>query len=164
MGRGEQIPFSDESFDIVIADNVLEHLENPAEVFGEVARVLKPSGHFLAKTPNLWHYMPTIARLTPHSFHQFFNRLRGREGEDTFPTRYRANTRAALERWAASAGFRLERARVIEGRPEYLRLNPITYAMGWAYERAVNGIPGLERFRVLLIADMVKLPTAASRQ
>src|SRR5262245_50890775 len=36
----EAIPFEDASFDIVIADNVLEHLTEPAVVFNEVRRVL----------------------------------------------------------------------------------------------------------------------------
>ncbi|MEI2780661.1 MAG: hypothetical protein V9H25_05130 [Candidatus Competibacter sp.] len=44
-------------------------------VFREVARVLKRGGVFLFKTPNKTHYMPTIARLTPHRFHQFVNRI-----------------------------------------------------------------------------------------
>ena len=100
--------------------------------------------------------MPTVARLTPHRFHQFYNRLRGRQGEDTFPTRYRANTRAALEHWADVTGMRVEGINVIEGRPEYLRMSAVTYAMGWAYERTVNYVPGLDRFGVLLVAHLVK--------
>jgi SAM-dependent methyltransferase len=84
-GVGEAIPYPDASFDVVFADNVLEHLMEPRVVFSEVHRVLKPGGVFLAKTPNKWHYMPTIARLTPHAFHRFYNRMRGRNSEDTFP-------------------------------------------------------------------------------
>ena len=82
------IPYPDAAFDVVFADNVLEHLPDPLAVFREIARVLKPGGVFLFKTPNKTHYMPTIARLTPHRFHQFVNRLRGRAEIDTFPTRY----------------------------------------------------------------------------
>ena len=82
------IPYPDSSFDLVFADNVLEHRPDPLAVFRNIARVLKPGGVFLFKTPNKTHSMPTIARLTPHCFHPFVNRLRGRAEADTFPTRY----------------------------------------------------------------------------
>ena len=76
------------TFDRVFADNVLEHLPDRLTVFREIARVLKPGGVFLFKTPNKTHDMPTLARLTPHRFHPFVNRIRGRAETDAFPTRY----------------------------------------------------------------------------
>jgi SAM-dependent methyltransferase len=61
VANADQIPYEDSRFDVVFSDNVLEHLDKPLQVFREVARVLKPGGVFLFKTPNKWHYMPTIA-------------------------------------------------------------------------------------------------------
>ena len=156
VGSGEQLPLPSDSFDVAFADNVLEHLPDPARVFAEVHRVLKPGGVFLAKTPNKWHYMPLIARLTPHSFHRFYNRLRGRASVDTFPTRYRANSRSDLARLAREAGLTVEDLRLIESRPEYLRINPLTYAAGCAFERVVNSSTWLEGLRVLLVVQMRK--------
>lgn len=156
FGRGEEIPYGDGEFDVVFADNVLEHLDDPGAVFAEVSRVLKPGGVFLAKTPNKFHYMPTVARLTPHSFHGFINKLRGRETVDTFPTRYRANRPSAVAAWAQDAGLELETVQLFEGRPEYLRFNPLTYSLGYAYERAVNGLPGLDGLRILMVAVLRK--------
>jgi len=156
IGVGESIPYPDLSFDVVFADNVLEHLDDPPAVFSEIHRVLKPGGLFLAKTPNRWHYMPIIAQLTPHAFHQFFNRLRGRTSRDTFPTRYKVNSPGAVRRQAAMAGFEVEGIRLSEGRPEYLRMTFPTYLLGLVYERLVNGIPLLSRFRVLMIVRLRK--------
>lgn len=156
VGLADAIPWGAETFDLVFADNVLEHLEDPVRTFAEVARVLKAGGRFIAKTPNAWHYMPLAARLTPHRFHRWFNRLRGRPIADTFPTRYRANTRSALRRLAADCGMELERVDCVEGRPEYLRLSALTYPIGFAYERLVNATRMLEGLRILLIAELRK--------
>ena len=158
VGCGEEIPYEGGRFDVVIADNVLEHLDDPQAVFTEVARVLRPGGVFLAKTPNRRHYMPAVARLTPHTFHGFVNRLRGRATADTFPTRYRANTPRAVARWAANADLSTREVRLVEGRPEYLRFNPLTYSVGFAYERAVNKLPLFAGLRILMIAVFEKQP------
>ncbi len=146
-----EIPYPDGSFDLVYSDNVLEHLEHPAKVFNEVSRVLKPGGLFMFKTPNKWHYMPTIARLSPHSFHQFVNRMRGRAVVDTFPTLYRANTKGDVSLLAKQAGFQVLEIKRIEGRPEYLRMSTPTYLLGMLYERIVNRTEMLAPFRVVLI-------------
>lgn len=150
------IPYEDEVFDIVFSDNVFEHLDTPLAVYKEFARVLKPGGVLLFKTPNKWHYMPTIARMTPHAFHQFVNRLRGRSEVDTFPTRYRTNTRGDVEWLAAKAGFVVERIEHIEGRPEYLRMTWPTYVVGTLYERIVNMTSLLAPFRILLVGTLRK--------
>jgi len=156
------IPYADDSFDIVLADNVLEHIEEPPKFFSEIARVLKPGGLLLFKTPNKWHYVPTISRLTPHWFHQSYNQLRGRSPEDTFPTCYSANSRSDVSRLAAHAGLQVERLDCIEGRPQYLRITAATYVVGAVYERVVNSSRLLEGLRVVLICELRK-PMAGER-
>lgn len=151
-----RIPYPDDMFDVVFADNVVEHLSDPAEVFLEVRRVLKPGGVFLFKTPNKTHYMPLIARLTPHKFHQYVNRLRGRAEVDTFPTRYRSNTVADATAVAKAASLSTERLERIEGRPEYLRMAWPFYLLGAVYERTVNFTEILAPFRILLVAQLRK--------
>ena len=156
IGIGEHIPFEDESFDLVFSDNVLEHLSTPIDVFREIWRTLKPGGVFLFKTPNRLHYVPAIARLTPHSAHKFVNRLRGRAHGDTFPTHYRANSPATIRRLAGEADFQVDELQLIEGRPEYLRINALTYLAGLAYERLVNSNASLSPFRVVIIGQLRK--------
>ena len=156
VANADGIPYEANRFDVVFSDNVLEHLDDPLEVFREVARVLKPGGVFLFKTPNKWHYMPTIARLTPHGFHQYVNRLRGRAEVDTFPTRYRANCLDDVARLATDAGLVVERVDRVEGRPEYLRMTWPTYVVGLAYERLVNSAEIFAPLRILLVGSLRK--------
>ena len=144
-------------FDLVLADNVLEHLVEPTNIFREIWRVLKPGGLFFFKTPNKWHYMPTVARWTPHSFHQLINARRGRASDDTFPTVYRANTVRDITRLAADTGFEAVKIERIEGRPEYLRMTAPTYLTGLVYERLVNSTPLLAPLRVILVGQLRKL-------
>ena len=156
IGDASRIPYEDGTFDVVFADNVAEHLDDPGATLAEVWRVLKDDGRFLFKTPNRRHYMPLLARLTPHRFHRFINRLRGRAEADTFPTRYRLNTRADILRIATQAGFSVERIDHVEGRPEYLRIAWPMYLIGIVYERLVNLTSVFSGFRILLIANLKK--------
>ncbi|WP_447759750.1 class I SAM-dependent methyltransferase [Sphingopyxis panaciterrae] len=151
-----KIPYPDESFDLVFADNVMEHLDDPKGVFTEISRVLKPAGKLLFKTPNRNHYMPLIARWTPHGFHQWINKRRGRAEVDTFPTRYRVNSAAQARAVAKASGLEIDRIELIEGRPEYLRLTAITYVAGLLYERVVNLSGLFAGVRILLIVSLKK--------
>ncbi|MFZ3072655.1 MAG: class I SAM-dependent methyltransferase [Thermodesulfobacteriota bacterium] len=45
------IPFKDESADIAIIEQVLEHISNPEETLKEMARVLKPGGLLIVGVP-----------------------------------------------------------------------------------------------------------------
>lgn len=42
--RGEELPFADASFDLVLCDNVVDHAESPARIAAELARVVAPGG------------------------------------------------------------------------------------------------------------------------
>jgi ubiquinone/menaquinone biosynthesis C-methylase UbiE len=54
--RGENLPFEDNTFDIVYSTNVLEHVENPLKVIDEALRVLKPGGILQIVYPNYLSY------------------------------------------------------------------------------------------------------------
>jgi len=156
ISNAAEIPYPEETFDVVFADNVMEHLADPKAVFREAHRVLRPGGVLLFKTPNKTHYMPLIARLTPHKFHQHINKLRGRNEADTFPTLYRVNSRKQVRSLAQSTGFDVKNISRVEGRPEYMRISFITYIVGALYERLVNLSEIFAPFRILLIAELQK--------
>jgi ubiquinone/menaquinone biosynthesis C-methylase UbiE len=51
---GERLPFDDDSFDVLISDNVVDHAENPRKIVEEMTRVLIPGG-MLYFTVNIHH-------------------------------------------------------------------------------------------------------------
>jgi SAM-dependent methyltransferase len=147
-----RIPFRDATFDIVISSHVAEHLTQPAAVFRELARVLRPGGVLLLLTPNRWHYVTMGSAILPHAMHLRFNRWRGVDAHDIFPTTYRANTAKRLRSLFAGAGLQVERLEQFETEPEYLAFSLPTYALGVAYERTVNRFGFLRGLRVNLLA------------
>lgn len=46
-----ELPFKDETFDIVVSCEVIEHLREPERMLREVLRVLNPGGKFILTTP-----------------------------------------------------------------------------------------------------------------
>jgi SAM-dependent methyltransferase len=49
---GEDIPFSDNTFDFVFSSMVLEHVDNPVKVVDEALRILRPGGVMQITFPN----------------------------------------------------------------------------------------------------------------
>jgi SAM-dependent methyltransferase len=50
VGRAEELPFDDESFDCVVAAWMLYHVEDLTRALGEILRVLAPGGRLVAVT------------------------------------------------------------------------------------------------------------------
>ena len=50
-GDATNLPFADNSFDVVITSEVLEHIQDDVAAIAEMVRVLKPGGHFAATVP-----------------------------------------------------------------------------------------------------------------
>jgi SAM-dependent methyltransferase len=48
----EPLPFDDETFDVVVAGELLEHVRDPAALVDEAHRVLRPGGTFVGSVPN----------------------------------------------------------------------------------------------------------------
>jgi ubiquinone/menaquinone biosynthesis C-methylase UbiE len=152
IGDGNSLPFKSKSFDIIFCIYVLEHVENPTAFAKEIRRVLKPGGKFFALTPNKYHYVPLIAKITPTWFHKKLNQLRGRASEDTFPTFYKLNSEKSLQRhFSNKLGFTNLVLSFVEVRPNYLLFTLPTFIIGMLYERITNSTNLLSKLRVNII-------------
>jgi len=66
----EALPFPDAAFDLVVAFEVIEHLDRWGELPAEANRVLKPSGVLLVSTPNRDYYAESRGDAGPNPFHR----------------------------------------------------------------------------------------------
>jgi SAM-dependent methyltransferase len=56
VARGEQLPFKNNSLDVIISNAVLEHVKDMDRVIKEMERVLKPNGFLYVEIPFVQHY------------------------------------------------------------------------------------------------------------
>jgi ubiquinone/menaquinone biosynthesis C-methylase UbiE len=69
QGACESLPFAGESFDLLVAFEVIEHLEGWRQMLTEARRVLRPSGVLLVSTPNKAWYNESRAGAGPNPYH-----------------------------------------------------------------------------------------------
>ena len=68
VGKAESIPLSENSLDLIICQEVLEHTENFKVALHEMYRVLKPGGQLYLQTPFIIGYHPC-----PNDYWRFTN-------------------------------------------------------------------------------------------
>jgi SAM-dependent methyltransferase len=107
---GLKLPFRDGSFDLITANMVFEHLEDPMAVLRDIGRALAPGGLCIFHTPNVKYWQFVLAKRFPQFLKDAFVQFsEGRPSKDVYPTFYRINTEASAKELAESAGFRVSR-------------------------------------------------------
>jgi SAM-dependent methyltransferase/uncharacterized protein YbaR (Trm112 family) len=66
VATGDAIPFLENTFDLVICQAVLEHVQNPADFVRDMLFVLKPGGQLYAEIPFLQGY-----HADPHDYQRY---------------------------------------------------------------------------------------------
>jgi SAM-dependent methyltransferase len=110
------LPFGDDSFELVVFGEVIEHLPDPDYLLEEIWRVLKPGGKVIVTTPNLASWANRI--LLPFGIQPLFTetssrkkmgrrfKVLGQGGE--VQGHLRIFTKAALEELVVACGFGID--------------------------------------------------------
>jgi SAM-dependent methyltransferase len=126
MGLGGTSPFRPETFDLVTANMVVEHVDKCSQFLDDIFQILRPGGRFLFHTPNLSNYLVAIASKTPDFLKDSIVQvLEQRKEEDRFYTHYHMNTVADIQRLAPAAGFQVEELQVVGSVGSFGSLGPV---------------------------------------
>lgn len=135
---GAPLPFDAETFDMVVSDHTMEHVNDPVAFTQGIDHVLRPGGWFCARTPHRFGTTGLAANLLPNSAHAaVLRRLQPtRKAHDVFPTRYRLNTLTALRRafpeWA-------HHSYLYRPKPGYLAQTRLRIRLGQAADAILPG-------------------------
>jgi SAM-dependent methyltransferase len=88
-GVGEELPFEDNSFDVVISFNALDHVISPETVIRETHRVLRDDGNFLLWIYTLQEKYRLLQRILnrldpPHPHHFTFDEIISKVSNSSF--------------------------------------------------------------------------------
>jgi 2-polyprenyl-3-methyl-5-hydroxy-6-metoxy-1,4-benzoquinol methylase len=92
-----EVPGFAAQFDVIVAAEIIEHLENPRLTMREIYRMLRPNGTAIVTTPNNESWRSLIALLLRRHFVAF--------GETSYPAHITALLPMDLQRIAKEAGF-----------------------------------------------------------
>jgi 2-polyprenyl-3-methyl-5-hydroxy-6-metoxy-1,4-benzoquinol methylase len=95
------LPEPENSFDVIVSVEVLEHLENPRAVFREFYRLLKPGGTLVLTTPNQESLRSYLSFLFGGHFAAFLGA--------SYPAHITALLRKDLARICSETGFAIPR-------------------------------------------------------
>jgi SAM-dependent methyltransferase len=106
--------FPDDSFDLIVCYNVIEHLPAPDRAIELFFQALAPGGLLFIAAPNPQSFSGWVTKVTPHWFHvQYYRRIlgykgAGRPGTVPFPTFFhRVVNPSALMDFCLKLGFKV---------------------------------------------------------
>jgi ubiquinone/menaquinone biosynthesis C-methylase UbiE len=124
----EPFPFPDNYFDVVVSEDVIEHLFFPEKTLYEIYRVLKPGGIFVGSVPNhfYWYHRLCFLLAKPEKSFLFVN---AKHISDNFWTK------KGLIKLLKNTGFKIEYFDIINGHLCFIRPTLFGLDMVWKVKK-----------------------------
>lgn len=146
-----------ESIDTIMSRSVMEHISDPVATYSEMNRILRPCGHFVFLTANLWDYSSIISKLVPNRLHPKIVAIaEGRQEGDVFPVQYKTNTRSAIVRLARATGFEIVSLEYLSQYPNYFLFNGLLFLFAMGYEKLLQRIRPLHFLKGWILVTLRK--------
>jgi len=125
-GNITELPFKNNSFDLITSNMVIEHLDNPDVQFAEINRVLKIGGIFVFHTPNKYGYAVILKQFVPNILvEKLVFLLEGRKEDDVFETHYKANSRRKIDNLVKNNGFDIIKVKYLVTSAQFIIFPPL---------------------------------------
>jgi SAM-dependent methyltransferase len=157
-------------FDLATMRMVVEHVERPHEFVTALSRLLRPGGVAIVFTVNRYSPLSLLSRIVPYALHHPIKKaFWGGEKEDTFPVRYRMNTRRTLLSLFDAADFDEVAFLKVDDLSTFGRFKRMNYLelLGWYGLRRLriqypeNCLLGIYRRRLAEHDSQSSLPSSA---
>ena len=125
------LPIADDSFDVVAALEVIEHLENSYALLREISRILKPGGHAVVSTPNESNLAARLSYLLSGFYSDAAYVMRVPGPGDFYNPHVNCLPLPTLEYAWRRAGLMMEKFEVSRYRPLACLLWPFLAPMQW---------------------------------
>ena len=103
----ENIPETTGEFDVVIAQWVLEHVQNPEKDIRKIQKLCKKNGHFIFMTTNIHSPLIMLSKILSTSSKKYLRKiLFDIEEDDTYPTVYKINSVSKIDLYLSKNGFK----------------------------------------------------------
>ena len=159
------LPFRDAAVDLIVTDNMFEHLLEPAGVLAECRRVLKRGGVLVFATPHKYSYISVAASITPLRVHYWARRIQ--EGKragrplEACDTYYRLNTPKDIEHSAHMAGLEVKILDFYVGAPCYtLRMPPPIHLLFVVLHKLIEKLEWLRRMAGISLVGQLERKTS----
>lgn len=127
-------PVPSETYSVVFANYVLEHVSDIRAAAREIFRVVKPGGYFVASVPNPRAPEFRVSKMTPLAVHEWFR------GKEAWPTVYAYGNLKNLAAIFETAGFEWIQTEQFSATIQYTAGLPIARPAAHAYDWLLNKI------------------------